>query len=290
VHYAAQRKRPLAACSPPRSGGRAGLDVRRRHRAQPACIDRSFVADGARWIIDYKTARLPESELADRAESHRPQLERYARLFAGDPLPVRLAIYFPLQGRLVELPLNKFRAVRRYGAMQMAYTVRSSLAKNHGMLRCLLLFLLALGLSARVAAESGQSAVLRVLVPTDAAPMAYYDESGRLTGFSVEVLRALCAEIRASCQFDVANQEEFLDRLQQGKADLAASGVFEMPELRGKLPQANPYYRSLSLGWPGRMCRPGVPACGLPSFRARFRRTTPGARAGSPGRCATAAN
>ncbi|MFN4325026.1 MAG: UvrD-helicase domain-containing protein [Azonexus sp.] len=67
-------------------------------------IDRSFVADGARWIIDYKTARLPESELADRAESHRPQLERYARLFAGDPLPVRLAIYFPLQGRLVELP------------------------------------------------------------------------------------------------------------------------------------------------------------------------------------------
>jgi len=61
------------------------------------------VADGCRWIIDYKTVRLPEAELPRRAESYRAQLERYASLFAGDSLPLRLAIYFPLQGRLVEL-------------------------------------------------------------------------------------------------------------------------------------------------------------------------------------------
>ena len=67
-------------------------------------IDRTFVADGARWIIDYKTARLPDGELAARAETYRPQLERYAGLFAGDPLPIRMAIFFPLQGILVELP------------------------------------------------------------------------------------------------------------------------------------------------------------------------------------------
>ena len=67
-------------------------------------IDRVFVADACRWIIDYKTVRLPEAELPRRAESYRPQLERYAGLFAGDPLPLRLAVYFPLQGRLIELP------------------------------------------------------------------------------------------------------------------------------------------------------------------------------------------
>ena len=67
-------------------------------------IDRIFVADGARWIIDYKTVRLPDVELAARAETYRPQLERYAGLFAGDPLPLRLAIFFPLQGILVEFP------------------------------------------------------------------------------------------------------------------------------------------------------------------------------------------
>ncbi|WP_211371139.1 UvrD-helicase domain-containing protein [Dechloromonas hortensis] len=66
-------------------------------------IDRIFVADGCRWIIDYKTVRLPDDELAQRADTYRPQLARYAGLFAGDTLPLRLAIYFPLQGRLIEL-------------------------------------------------------------------------------------------------------------------------------------------------------------------------------------------
>lgn len=66
-------------------------------------IDRIFVAEGCRWIIDYKTARLPESDLAQRAEGYRPQLERYASLFADAGLPLRLAIFFPLQGRLIEL-------------------------------------------------------------------------------------------------------------------------------------------------------------------------------------------
>ena len=66
-------------------------------------IDRCFVADGCRWIIDYKTVHVPDSELAERAAFHRPQLERYAGLFAGTGLPVRMAIYFPLQARLIEL-------------------------------------------------------------------------------------------------------------------------------------------------------------------------------------------
>ncbi|HEX6736037.1 MAG TPA: 3'-5' exonuclease, partial [Azonexus sp.] len=66
-------------------------------------IDRCFVVDGCRWIIDYKTVHLPDAELAARAEQHRPQLERYAGLFADSSRPLRLAIYFPLQDRLVEL-------------------------------------------------------------------------------------------------------------------------------------------------------------------------------------------
>jgi len=66
-------------------------------------IDRVFVADGCRWIVDYKTVHLPETELAPRAESYRPQLARYAALFRDDPLPIRLAIYFPVQGCLLEL-------------------------------------------------------------------------------------------------------------------------------------------------------------------------------------------
>ncbi len=71
-------------------------------------IDRVFVVDGCRWIIDYKTVRLAEGEgeesLLRRAEGFRAQLERYAALFSGEKLPLRLAIYFPLQDRLIEIP------------------------------------------------------------------------------------------------------------------------------------------------------------------------------------------
>ena len=66
-------------------------------------IDRIFIADGVRWIVDYKTVRISSEELTTRAETFRPQLERYAALFSGDPLPLKLAVWFPLQGRLVEL-------------------------------------------------------------------------------------------------------------------------------------------------------------------------------------------
>ena len=70
-------------------------------------IDRTFVENGERWIIDYKTARFDvdaaESELKAHAETHRPQLERYAALFADADLPVRRAVFFIAQGRLVEL-------------------------------------------------------------------------------------------------------------------------------------------------------------------------------------------
>ncbi|MCE1238636.1 MAG: UvrD-helicase domain-containing protein [Azonexaceae bacterium] len=63
-------------------------------------IDRIFIADGVRWIVDYKTVRAADDELAARAEAFRPQLARYAALFAGDPLPSKTAVYFTLQDRL----------------------------------------------------------------------------------------------------------------------------------------------------------------------------------------------
>jgi len=71
-------------------------------------IDRIFIADGCRWIVDYKMVHAeadePAAALQARAEEYRPQLERYAALFFTDPLPLRMAIFFPLQGVLVELP------------------------------------------------------------------------------------------------------------------------------------------------------------------------------------------
>ena len=70
-------------------------------------VDRTFIEEGCRWIIDYKTVRCdaadPAAFLTARAEEYRPQLERYAGLFAAEGRPLRLAILFVEQGRLVEL-------------------------------------------------------------------------------------------------------------------------------------------------------------------------------------------
>jgi ATP-dependent exoDNAse (exonuclease V) beta subunit len=89
------------------AGNELALTSSQDGKAQPNIIDRTFVENGERWIIDYKTARFepdaPESELKARAELYRPQLERYAALFAEDGLPIRKAIFYIAPGRLVEL-------------------------------------------------------------------------------------------------------------------------------------------------------------------------------------------
>lgn len=76
-------------------------------------IDRTFIDAGTRWIIDYKTLRLADTDAASceallkgKAESYRPQLARYATLYAHEAaqgLSIRTAIFFPAHGKLIEL-------------------------------------------------------------------------------------------------------------------------------------------------------------------------------------------
>jgi ATP-dependent helicase/nuclease subunit A len=67
-------------------------------------IDRTFVdADGARWIIDYKTSVHEGGDTAafldNERERYRGQLERYAALLrAGGAKHIRIGLYFPLLG------------------------------------------------------------------------------------------------------------------------------------------------------------------------------------------------
>jgi ATP-dependent helicase/nuclease subunit A len=83
--------------------GDAGPDGLQAH-----VIDRTFVVDGVRWIIDYKTAAVHEAAWADpsllQAElaRHRPQLERYRRLWPAEQA-VTLAVFFTRYGRLCPL-------------------------------------------------------------------------------------------------------------------------------------------------------------------------------------------
>jgi ATP-dependent helicase/nuclease subunit A len=65
-------------------------------------IDRTFVADGIRWIIDYKTGAREggdrEAFLDNEKIRYKEKMDRYAEIFgAFDPaLPIKLGLYFPL--------------------------------------------------------------------------------------------------------------------------------------------------------------------------------------------------
>ncbi len=78
--------------------------------AQVGVVDRCFVEDGVRWIVDYKTADLGEaadrSRLTEHAERFRVQLESYAALFAAEDLPQRLAVFYVAHGILATLEYN----------------------------------------------------------------------------------------------------------------------------------------------------------------------------------------
>ena len=71
-------------------------------------LDRTFVSDGVRWIIDYKTSSHSGGDLEGFIESekarYRAQLERYREALAlAENRPIRTALYFPLLNRLVTL-------------------------------------------------------------------------------------------------------------------------------------------------------------------------------------------
>ena len=64
-------------------------------------VDRTFVADGVRWIVDFKTGSHEGGDagafLDSEVARYRDQLLRYGRMLRGlDPTPVRLALYYPL--------------------------------------------------------------------------------------------------------------------------------------------------------------------------------------------------
>jgi len=76
-------------------------------------LDRTFLDDGTRWLIDYKiTEQLggdPLRFVQMQVEKYRPDIDRYARVLRAydlgldSPRPVRCALYFPLLGRFCEV-------------------------------------------------------------------------------------------------------------------------------------------------------------------------------------------
>jgi ATP-dependent helicase/nuclease subunit A len=88
------------------------LTGRHLGRVVNVIIDRMLIdAQGARWLVDYKTSSHEGSDLegflGQEAARYGPQLQRYAALVAAlSPGPVHLALYFPLLSTFRELVIE----------------------------------------------------------------------------------------------------------------------------------------------------------------------------------------
>jgi polar amino acid transport system substrate-binding protein len=60
---------------------------------------------------------------------------------------------------------------------------------------------------------------IRFLTDSDYPPFNYYDEDNVLTGFNVDVARAICLELAAACDIQVRPWPELLPALRRGEAD-----------------------------------------------------------------------
>ena len=95
---------------------------------------------------------------------------------------------------------------------------------------------------------------LRVAVLTHSPPMSYFDEAGDLTGFDVEVMRALCDVMAVKCVPVPVSLDRVVDAIAAGEFDFAAVSLLATPERRARVLMSKPYYRSISV-W---FARPGV--------------------------------
>jgi polar amino acid transport system substrate-binding protein len=104
---------------------------------------------------------------------------------------------------------------------------------------------------------------LRFLTTTDFPPFNFLDGEGRLSGFHVDLARAICAEldIAGKCQIQAVPWAELDDMLQSGQGEAIMAGVAVTPESRLKYAFSRPYLR-----FPARFIMPRTTAVSEPVF------------------------
>lgn len=67
--------------------------------------------------------------------------------------------------------------------------------------------------------EPRRPVAIRFLTEGDYPPFNYYDDEGVLTGFNVDLARAICLEVGASCDVKAQPWDDLLPALRRGEAD-----------------------------------------------------------------------
>ncbi|MDX8536980.1 transporter substrate-binding domain-containing protein [Mesorhizobium abyssinicae] len=102
---------------------------------------------------------------------------------------------------------------------------------------------------------------LRFLTTTDFPPFNFLDSAGKLSGFHVDLARAICAElgIAEKCQIQALPWGELDEALQKGEGEAIIAGIAATPETRTKYAFSRSY-----LQFPARFIMPKAKAFAEP--------------------------
>ena len=91
---------------------------------------------------------------------------------------------------------------------------------------------------------AGTVQAIRFITTDDFPPFNFLDANGRLTGFNVDLARAICAELEIRCTIQARQWAELPERLADKTADAAIAGLAITAENRERLDFSDVYMRT----------------------------------------------
>ncbi len=90
---------------------------------------------------------------------------------------------------------------------------------------------------------AGSVPAIRFVTTADFPPFSFLNEEGRLTGFNVDLARAICDQLGIKCTIQTREWDDLLRALREDKADAVIAGIAITTESRAELDFTESYLR-----------------------------------------------
>lgn len=92
--------------------------------------------------------------------------------------------------------------------------------------------------------DLGGTKIIRFLTDDDYPPMNFQTEDGKLSGFNVDLARAICEALNVACTVQARRWDTLLDALKEGRGDAVIASLRATPALRAQFAFTSPYLRT----------------------------------------------
>ena len=113
--------------------------------------------------------------------------------------------------------------------------------------------------------DLGSGRVIRFLTSDDYPPFNFTAPDGTLTGFNVDLVRALCEELKVGCSLQARSFETLVAALQANTGDAVAASLSPTPRLRAQVDFSVPTMKTPARFAARIAAAAGIPIAGVPA-------------------------